>query len=50
VIVIVSVEQDVLLIRDILDIFAGASDMHTNVHKCQLMPIRCSEEQIVLLQ
>jgi hypothetical protein len=49
VIFIVPAVQDVLLIHEILDIFAVASGLHTNVHKCQLSPIRCTEEQITLL-
>jgi hypothetical protein len=43
VIFLVLVEQDIKLVRVILDIFAGASSLHTNIHKCQFTPIQCSE-------
>lgn len=33
-------------IRHILDLFAGASGLITNVDKCFITPIRCSQEQI----
>jgi hypothetical protein len=29
-----------------LDIFAAASGLHTNISKCQFTPIRCTQEQI----
>jgi hypothetical protein len=48
VIFIVPVEQDLLLLRSILDIFAGASGLHTNLAKCMIMPIQCSSDRINL--
>jgi hypothetical protein len=37
-------QQDLHLVRDILQIIKGASGLGCNVAKCQLAPIRCSEE------
>jgi hypothetical protein len=48
VIFIAPTEQDFLLVRDILEIFAGASGLHTNLGKCQIMPIQCSRGQVEL--
>jgi hypothetical protein len=38
--------SDFANIRHILDLFAGASGLITNVDKCVITPIRCSSEQI----
>jgi hypothetical protein len=35
--------QDFTNIRRILDLFAGASGLVTNVNKCIITPIRCSQ-------
>lgn len=37
---------DFVCIRRILDLFAGASGLATNVDKCTVTPIRCSEEAL----
>jgi hypothetical protein len=37
---------DLSMVRTIFDIFDGASGLSCNMAKCQLVPIRCSEEQI----
>jgi hypothetical protein len=42
--------NDISLVRDILELFAQASGLHTNIAKCQFTPIRCTEEQIELIQ
>jgi hypothetical protein len=41
--------KDVRLTRAMVEFFAGASGLHTNLTKCQLTPIRCTEEQIACL-
>lgn len=38
--------NDLRNMRRILDLFAGASGLQTNVDKCVLTPIRCSQTQI----
>lgn len=38
--------QDASLIRAILQVFANASGLKTNVDKCQFTPIRCNEDRI----
>lgn len=43
-------KEDFRCIRVILDLFAGASGLITNVDKCLISPIRCSEEAIALMQ
>jgi hypothetical protein len=40
---------DINLIRGILQSFAEASGLHTNLAKCQATPIRCTEADIELL-
>ena len=42
--------EDFRCIRAILDLFAGASGLITNLDKCLISPIRCSEEDIALVQ
>jgi hypothetical protein len=42
--------QDLLLLRAMLDTFVAASGLHTNISKCQLTPIRCTQEQISHVQ
>lgn len=41
--------QDVRVVRSILELFALASGLCTNVSKCMMTPIRCSEEEVNLL-
>jgi hypothetical protein len=41
---------DFLCIKSVLELFAGASGLLTNVSKCLLSPIRCSDEQIAAVQ
>lgn len=38
--------RDFTYIRQLLDLFAGASGLSTNLDKCTMTPIRCSEEMI----
>jgi len=42
--------EDFRCIRAILDLFAGASGLITNLDKCLISSIRCSEEDIALVQ
>jgi len=42
--------EDFRCIRAILDLFAGASGLITNLDKCLISPIQCSEEDIELIQ
>jgi hypothetical protein len=38
-------QQDIILLRQILDIFHGASGLRCNLNKCQMVAIRCDSEQ-----
>jgi hypothetical protein len=42
--------QDLLCVRAIMDAFIGASGLQTNISKCQLTPISCTEDQIARVQ
>lgn len=42
--------EDFRCIRAILDLFVGASDLITNLDKCLISPIQCTEEEIALIQ
>jgi hypothetical protein len=42
--------HDIRATREVLEIFASTSGLHTNVQKCQDTPIRCSQEQIDMVQ
>jgi len=42
--------HDLQCLRAILDCFAGASGLVTNVDKCLATPIRCSDEEVAQLQ
>lgn len=46
VVLVAPVAEDLLCIRDILDLFARASGLVTNVDKCVAAPIRCTQEMI----
>lgn len=50
VVFVVPVEQDLKLCRTMLDLFAGASGLATNIKKCHFTPIRCAEHHIALVQ
>lgn len=50
VIFVAPVAQDLCLTRTILDLFVGASRLHTNIHKCQFTPIQCTEDQVQLVK
>ena len=50
VIFLVSAPQDFSCIRYILELFAGASGLSTNLDKCTITPIRCSSEEIQAVQ
>ena len=39
--------QDFVLINAILDAFAAASGLYTNLSKCHLLPIRCRVEELL---
>jgi hypothetical protein len=41
------VPQDLHTLHTIFGLFEGASGLGFNINKCQLAPIRCSEDQIV---
>ncbi|GJN11283.1 hypothetical protein PR202_ga29462 [Eleusine coracana subsp. coracana] len=43
-------EKDLKLIRAVLNLFAEATGLETNVNKCQFSPIRCTDEDIALVQ
>jgi hypothetical protein len=42
--------QDIRVVHGILEVFAAASGLHSNVAKCQLTPIQCSPGQIEMVQ
>lgn len=42
--------QDFTCIKEILHLFVGASSLLTNLDKCQVMPIRCSGDDIAAIQ
>jgi len=50
VIFLVSAPQDFSSIRYILELFAGASGLSTNLDKCTITPIWCSTEVIQAIQ
>jgi hypothetical protein len=43
------VDQDLHALRDIFEVFDGASGLGCNLAKCQLVPIRCIDQQIQLV-
>lgn len=43
-------QEDFVCLKRILDLFAGASGLITNVDKCQATPIRCFDEMMASLQ
>jgi hypothetical protein len=47
---IVPSEQDVRAVGEILQLFAGASGLHTNVGKCQFTLIQCTTDQITIVK
>jgi hypothetical protein len=50
VIFVLPTESDIAMLQAILEAFAGTSGLHTIIGKCQITPIRCSEEQIAFVQ
>jgi hypothetical protein len=42
--------KDFSRIRQILELFAGASGLSTNLSKCQMTPIGCSDAELVAVQ
>jgi hypothetical protein len=44
------IAQDLMSVRTIMDTFAGASGLQTNIGKCQFTPICCIEEQVAQVQ
>lgn len=43
-------QEDFICIRTILEVFAGASGLVTNVEKCCITPIRCTEDDVMMVQ
>lgn len=50
VIFLVPCAEDFICIKEILEVFAGASGLQTNLDKCKITPIRCSDEDVALVQ
>jgi hypothetical protein len=46
---VVPTEQDIRAVNTILELFAAASRLHTNVSKCQFTPIQCTDDQIAVV-
>ncbi|WVZ68209.1 hypothetical protein U9M48_017172 [Paspalum notatum var. saurae] len=44
------IRKDLLLLRSILDLFAGCSGLCSNLDKCSATPIRCSEDDLGRVQ
>jgi hypothetical protein len=44
------IELDLRVVRAIMDMFADISGLHTNVSKCQMTPICCSNDQVSAVQ
>jgi hypothetical protein len=42
--------QDIMLVRAALEAFAGASGLRTNIGKCHFTPIRCSQDEMDMMQ
>jgi hypothetical protein len=42
-------ELDLSVVRAIMDTFVDVSGIRTNVSKCQMTPIQCSEQQVVVV-
>jgi hypothetical protein len=43
-------ERDASVVRALLEVFAAESGLFTNIAKCALSPIRCSEEDVARVQ
>lgn len=50
VIFLLSDSKDFSCIRQILEMFAGASGLSTNLSRCQMTPIRCSDTELAAVQ
>jgi hypothetical protein len=50
VVFVAPVHQDIHLVHAILEAFAGASGLHTSIHKCQITLVCCRADQIELVQ
>jgi hypothetical protein len=50
VVFVAPVKHDIRDVRAILDIFAGASGLHTNIGKCQFTPICCGPEHLDIME
>jgi hypothetical protein len=50
VVLLAPTQPDLLCIRHILELFAGASRLVTNVEKCIVKLIRCSDETVAAVQ
>jgi hypothetical protein len=42
--------QDIMLVKAVLEAFAGTSGLRTNFSKCHFTPIRCSQFEVDLMQ
>jgi hypothetical protein len=49
VIFVVPHKSDFTMVKAIMNTFTQISGLHTNVSKCQITSIRCSEEQVVVV-
>lgn len=50
VVLVAPTENDLRCIKEILDLFAGASGLVTNIDKCVVAPIRCTDEMLAVVQ
>jgi hypothetical protein len=50
VIFVLPTESDIAMLQAIFKAFAGTSGLHTSISKCQITPIRYSEDKIALVQ
>jgi hypothetical protein len=50
VVLLAPLESDLECLHQILQLFAGASDLVTNVDKCITTPIRCSDDMVTIVQ
>jgi hypothetical protein len=50
VVLLAPLESDLECLHQILQLFAGASGLVTNVDKCIAMPIRCSNDMVTIVQ
>jgi len=44
------VATDLCMVEDLLQLFGAATGLKTNIQKSSVMPIRCSEEELTVVQ